>query len=125
MTEIPQKERSPDKNNPTDGITIWLLRVKAKTGICNPHFWIIAGLFIVFSGIYYGVLDTFQDIYVIIFFYPLIYAAIVYRLRGVIVSGIVLLSIMLPQALILTHDPVSLTRTLIFGFFWGGVAQIV
>src|SRR4030042_415972 len=117
MTEIPQKERSPEKNNPTDGITIWLLRVKAKTGIRNPHFWIITGLFILFSGIYYGVLDTFQDIYVIIFFYPLIYAAIVYRLRGVIVSGIVLLGIMLPQALILTHDPVSLTRTLIFALF--------
>ena len=124
MTEIPQKERSPDKNNPTDGITIWLLRVKAKTGIRNPHFWIITGLFILFSGIYYGVLDTFQDIYVIIFFYPLIYAAIVYRLRGVIVSGIVLLGIMLPQALILTHDPVSLTRTLIFALFAYLVASL-
>jgi len=117
MTGTSQKERFQQKKGSSTGITLRLLRAKAKTGIRNPHFWIIACLFIVFSYIYYYVLKSYQDIYVIIFFYPLIYAAIVYRMRGVIVSGIVFLGILLPQTLILTQDPVSLTRTLLFALF--------
>jgi signal transduction histidine kinase len=117
MTGTHQKERFLQKKSSATGITLRLLRAKAKTGIRNPHFWIIACLFIVFSYIYYYVLKSYQDIYVVIFFYPLIYAAIVYRMRGVIVSGIVFLGILLPQTLILTQDPVSLTRALLFALF--------
>jgi len=124
MTEIPDREHIRQKNGSSTGITARLLRARARTGIRNPHFWIIAGLFIIFTYIYYGVLSTYQDIYVIIFFYPLIYAAIVYRFRGVIISGVVFLGIILPQALILTHDPVSLARTLIFALFAYLVASL-
>jgi hypothetical protein len=124
MTETHRREHSSQKDDSSTGITVWLLRAKAKTGARNPHFWIIIGLFIVFSYVYYGVLTSFQDIYVIIFFYPLIYAAIVYRLRGVIVSGLVFLGILLPQALLFAHDPVSLMRTLIFALFAYLVASL-
>jgi len=125
MTETPHKEYSSQiKDDSSTGITMWLLRAKAKNGVRNPHFWIITGLFIVFSYVYYGVLSSFQDIYIIIFFYPLIYAATVYRLRGVIVSGIVFLGILLPQALLFTHDPISLMRTLIFALFAYLVASL-
>jgi len=94
----------------------WLLRAKA-TSVRSPHIWIIAGLFAVFTYIYYGVLSDFHDIYVILFFYPLIYAAIVYRLRGVVISGLIFLCIWLPHAFLFAYDLISLTRSLIFALF--------
>jgi two-component system NtrC family sensor kinase len=108
---LPAKEGSPT------GFTGRLLQAKARTGIRSPHLWIITTLFIVFSYIYYGVLTSFHDVYVIIFFYPLIYAAIIYRVRGVVISGLVFLGILLPQALLFAQDPLSLMRTLIFALF--------
>ncbi len=114
---IPDKDRLMGGDGSPAGFTGRLLRARARTGIFGIHFWIIIGLFIVFSYIYYGILPSFHDIYVIIFFYPMIYAAIVYRVRGVIVSGLVFIGILLPQALLFTQDPLSLMRTLIFAIF--------
>jgi len=60
----------------------------------------------------YAVLPTFHDIYVILFFYPLIYL-----LRGVMASGLVFLGILLPHALLFTHETYSLVRSLLFALF--------
>ena len=114
---IPDKDRLMREDGSPVRFTGRLLRARASTGIFGIHFWIIIGLFIVFSYVYYGILPSYHDIYVIIFFYPLIYAAIIYRVRGVIVSGLVFLGILLPQALLFTQDPLSLMRTLIFAIF--------
>ncbi len=95
----------------------WLLEARATFGIRNWHFWIIIVLFIVFAYIYYDILTEYHDIYIILFFYPLLYAAIVFRLRGVIISGLVFLTILLPHALLSAYDPVALTRSLIFALF--------
>lgn len=65
----------------------------------------------------YAVLPTFHDIYVILFFYPLIYAALIYLLRGVMASGLVFLGILLPHALLFTHETYSLVRSLLFALF--------
>ena len=116
-TEIPGSERLQLKEDSQLRATQWLTQVKATTGIRSIHFWIILGLFVVFAYIYYGVLTAFHDVYVILFFYPLIYAAVVYRLRGVLISGLVFLCILLPHALLLSYDPLSLTRSLIFALF--------
>ncbi len=117
MTEQPQKKRFLPEKGISSGLTLQLLRAKAKTGFRNPHFWIIIGVFIAFTWVYYALLESYKDIYIIIFFYPLMYAAIVYRIRGVIISGVVFLGILLPQALIVSQDPVFLIRTLIFAAF--------
>lgn len=117
MTEIPQKKRFLPEKKLTSGLTLHLLRAKAKTGFRSPHFWIVIGLFIIFTFVYYYVLESYKDIYIIIFFYPLIYAAIVYRIRGVVITGVVFLGILLPQALVVSQDPVFLVRTLIFAAF--------
>jgi two-component system NtrC family sensor kinase len=113
----------PDTDSPagddvlTSGITRRLLEAKAPGGFRSPHAWIIAGIFIAFAYIYYGVLKSYHDIYAIIFFYPMISAAIVYRLKGVLISGIAFLGVIIPQALLFGHDLVSLMRTLIFALF--------
>jgi signal transduction histidine kinase len=118
MVESREKERwRHPREIPQPRLIEWLLRAKVTTGIRSPHFWIIAALMVVFGYIYYGVLTAYQDIYVILFFYPLIYAAITYRLRGVLVSGVVFLGILLPHALLVAHDPEALARSLVFALF--------
>jgi signal transduction histidine kinase len=107
------------------GASQWLLQAKVRTGIRSPHIWIIVGLFAVFTYVYYGVLTAYQDIYVIIFFYPLIYAAFVYRLRGVIISGLVFLAILFPHTFIWHYEALSLLRTLIFAMFAFLVSSLV
>jgi signal transduction histidine kinase len=117
MTDTPPAWRLPEKEGEPSGFIRSLLGYKAASGIRSKHFWIIAGLFVVFALLYYGVLTAYQDVYVIIFFYPLVYAAVVFRLRGVFVSSIVVLGILLAQALLFDPAPLSLLRTLIFALF--------
>jgi signal transduction histidine kinase len=99
------------------GIIEWLARAKATTGLRSAHFWIILCLFAAFGYTYYGVLTSFHDVYVIIFFYPLIYAAIIYRLRGVIISGLVFLGILLPHAIFFSSETYSLVTSLLLAIF--------
>jgi len=97
MMVLNNKKPKQPKEIPQPRIMEWLSNSKA-VGINSPHFWIIAGVFIFLGYIYYGVLTAFYDIYVILFFYPLIYCAVVYRVRGVIVGGLIFLGILLPHA---------------------------
>jgi signal transduction histidine kinase len=95
----------------------YLLKTKTTAGVKNIHFWIILAITAVFGYIYYGVLTDLYDIYVILFFYPLLYASIIFRLRGVIVSGLVFLCILLPHVFIYETGPYSLYRIFIFAAF--------
>jgi signal transduction histidine kinase len=117
MAEIPQRRHLPEKNGEPAGFIWRLLSYKAGGGVRSRHFWIIAGLFIVFGFFYYSILTAYQDVYIIIFFYPLVYAAIVFRLRGVFFSSVVVLGILLAQALLFAPAPLSLLRTFIFALF--------
>ena len=95
----------------------WLLKSRVRRGSRSPHLWVIIALFATLTYIYYGILTAYHDVYVVLFFYPLIYAAITYRVRGVIVSSLVFVGILLPQALIYAFDPYSLARSLLFALF--------
>jgi len=117
MTEIPSRDHLQRKESPQLRIIEGLVRAKATRAILSPHFWIIAALVAGFGYIYYGVLTAFHDVYVILFFYPLIYAAIVYRLRGVTGSRLAFLGILLPHALLSSYDLYSLARSLLFPAF--------
>ncbi len=105
------------KERPQPKIIELLLRPKAKISLWSPHAWLIAVIMAGLGYIYYNVVTTFFDIYVILFFYPIIYAAIVYRLRGVLGSGLVALVILLPHAVVAANDPYSLIRLILFVFF--------
>jgi len=94
-----------------------ILNFKARDGIRSPHLWIIAGILVAFGYIYYGVLKSYFDLYIILFFYPMMYAAVTYRLRGVLVSGIVFLAIVLPHGIIMEHDTYAVVRSLLFAIF--------
>lgn len=83
----------------------------------SPHFWIIAGVMVAFGLFYYGALRAYHDLYIILFFYPLMYAAITFRLRGVLISGIAFLAIVLPHGFLMAHDAYAVARTLLFALF--------
>ncbi len=119
MTEVSSSEQSetPQIEVPRLQIIERLLSLKATTVIKSPHFWIVTGLIAVFGYIYYGVLTAFYDVYVVLFFYPLLYAAVVFRMRGVLGSSLFFLCILLPHALIFSEDPYSLVRSLLFAAF--------
>jgi signal transduction histidine kinase len=116
MADVPAINSAHPEVQPS-GFTLYVLKAGGKAGWRGPHLWIIIALFALFAYVYYGVLTTFHDIYVIIFFYPLIYAAIIYRMWGVLFSGVALLAIIIPQAVLFADDPISLVRTLIFALF--------
>lgn len=94
----------------------WLLRAKAAAVIRSIHFWIISALVAVISYIYYADLIAYPDVYVVLFLLPLVYAAIVYRLRGAVGTWLVFLIVLLPHALLFSEDPISLARCLAFAF---------
>ncbi|MDO8491487.1 MAG: ATP-binding protein [Dehalococcoidia bacterium] len=95
----------------------WLLNAKSTTGIRSPHFWIISLLMAGLGYVYYGVLPAFHDVYIILFFYPLLYAAIVFCLKGVTVTWVVFLGLLLPHVFLFSSDPYSLARSLLFAAF--------
>jgi signal transduction histidine kinase len=121
--DIPEKPENKesyrllDNEDPWFRITKWLLRAKVTTGFRSWHLVIITVLFALFTYIYYGVLVAYHDIYIILFFYPLMYAAVVYRQRGVLISGLVFLAILFPHAFLLADDMFSMARSLIFALF--------
>jgi len=110
-----EQNNTPKKNR--FQFTEWVLNAKAHRVFHGPHFWILLITTAILAFIYYFVLKSFYDIYVILFFYPFIYVAIVYRLRGVIICGIILLCIALPRIIIFSYDAYALLRTLIIGAF--------
>ncbi len=117
MAKDPRKEPVPPEESLLPAMMEWLLRVKATPGFRSPHLWIIAGLFSVLGYIYYNLVPSLHDVYVILFFYPLIYAAVAYRLHGAIISGIIFLAIVLPHAIFFSNTPSSLVRLVLFALF--------
>ncbi len=115
--EPPEKSSIHDKTSGNSKRARWLLSIKTTSGIRNKHFFIIAAIFIVFAYIYYNVLSSYHDLYIILFFYPLIYSSLVFRLRGVIISGILFIGILIPHTVLLLYDPVALSRSLLFAVF--------
>ncbi|MBI2868407.1 MAG: PAS domain-containing sensor histidine kinase [Chloroflexi bacterium] len=99
------------------GLARWLIGFKATSGAGSLHFWLLASLMAGLGYIYYAVLPAYHDIFVLLFFYPLLYAATVYRGRGVIVTGLALLGILLPYNILYVETAVSLLTALLFAGF--------
>ena len=122
QTDSETKEKPAETVHPADEgsrleIASWLLNARAKGTFNSIHFWIISASLVLLAYIYYGVLTSFHDVYAVLFFYPLLYAAIVYRLRGALVGWLVILSILLPYTMFVAFDPYSLARTALFALF--------
>lgn len=116
------KTRSEEIGQPP--VLQWLLSAKARGVIRSPHSWTILALILALGYVYYNVLTGFYDVYVVLFAYPAMYAAVVFRLRGVLASSLLFLAILLPRELLFASDPYSLARSLLFsslGFLVSGL----
>jgi len=95
----------------------------------NPHLWIIVALMTIFTISYYadelgldwlplghGFFDEeyIHDIHRLLFLIPMVYCAIVFRLKGAIVISVATLCIVFPRALFFSPNPDPVLRTLIF-----------
>lgn len=93
-------------------------------GLRSKHLLAIAIIMAGLGYVYYSVDIAFRELYVILFFYPLIYAAIVYRLRGAFIGGAVFIAILLPRVLPGVYEPEVMFRSLVlatFPFLIGGL----
>jgi signal transduction histidine kinase len=98
-------------------IVEWLTSLKAVNGIRSIHFpiiWAMVALFIYMTYFFY---ENFYDVYVIFLFPPLIYAAIVYRLKGALLGSPVFVAILVPQALPLSLETYVLVRSFVYLIF--------
>ena len=101
-----------------------LVKIRAS-GFRNIHFlviWLMVALFVYFSYFYF---HNFYDVYVIFLFAPLIYGAIVYRLRGAIAGSLIFVAILVPHTLPLALDAYVLVRSFVYTIFPFVVSSLV
>ena len=104
---------------------------KAKSGVYNPHFWaiacIMAALILFYNASYFGIASWFpwfrdvvtaQGIYafvpIFLFLIPLIYAGVVFRLRGFLVTWAIFVAAILPRTLQQSPSLESVLRVALF-----------
>ena len=100
----------------------------ATKGVRSPHLWAVAALMAVGAFIYYldqtPLVDTYpfnhsfftgvHDIHRTLFLVPLVYAALVFRVRGSIITSVAFFCVVLPRALLFSPYPDPLLRPLLF-----------
>lgn len=108
--------------------TEWLLRFSNSRGGRVPHFWIITALMALFTFFYYvdqtSLVSTplfnhsfftgIHDMQRILFFVPITYAAVIFRIRGSLLTSLIFLCVVLPRALLFSPYPNPLARALTF-----------
>jgi len=109
----------------------WLPYNQTARGVRSPHLWIIIALMALCTLIYYadqttligisrlshGLFTTVHDLHRTLFFIPIIYASLLFRVRGSLTTSFVFLCIVLPRALLISPYPDSLLRPLVFVTF--------
>ena len=106
----------------------------------NPHIWYITAIMAACLAIYYvdsiidlvgwpkiqwGFLYTVHDLHRLLFLIPVLYAAYIFRVRGVIVTVLILIPIFLPRAMFASPYPDALLRSVIFVIIIGGIGILL
>lgn len=109
----------------------WLPQSEGAKGMRSPHFWIITALMAFCTLLYYvdrtplvgmspfnhSFFTGIHDIQRILFFIPIIYAALVFRVRGSLIVSFAFLCVVLPRAFLFSPYPNPLLRPLLFVSF--------
>ncbi|TRZ52105.1 MAG: hypothetical protein D4S01_03480, partial [Dehalococcoidia bacterium] len=104
----------------------WLPQSDTR-GVRSPHLWIITALMALGTVIYYidqtplvsvppfnySFFTSVHDLHRTLFFIPIIYAALVFRVRGSLIASFVFLGVVLPRALLFSPYPDPLLRPLL------------
>lgn len=106
----------------------WLPRNDTARGVRSPHFWVITSLIVLSALLYYvdqtplvniwpfnqSLFTGVHDLHRTLFFIPIVYAALIFRVRGSIISSFVFLCVVLPRALLFSPYPDPLLRPFLF-----------
>ncbi len=106
----------------------WSPKSDAARGVRSPHFWIITALMALGTFSYYvdqtslvrtppfshSFFTGIHDIQRTLFFIPIVYAALVFRVRGSLIALFTFLCVVLPRALLFSPYPDPLLRPLLF-----------
>ena len=125
---IPKSTWQRWKNSVGMKIIKWLPKSQMSRGVRSPHLWIIAALMAVLTVVYYAghtplahfggfFTDAFpHDLHRTLFLIPIIYAALTFRIWGVLGASLVFLGVVLPRTF---YSPYSdpLIRPLLFVLF--------
>lgn len=109
-------------------ISEWLPHNDSGSFMRSPHFWIITALTAVIAFFYYidqtpladllffnhSFFTGVHDLQRILFFIPVIYTALIFRVRGSLISSFAFLCIVLPRALMFSPYPDPILRSLFF-----------
>jgi len=109
-------------------IVNWSLRGPERRVLRSPHFWVIALLFAGFGVLYYaeqiglvrclpgceGFFTTVHDLHRALFFIPIVYASLIFHVRGGLIACLFFLGVMLPRALLYSPYPHSVERAIVF-----------
>jgi len=106
----------------------WSPKSDTARGVRSPHFWIIAALMALGTFSYYAdqtsLVDTppfshsfftgVHDLQRTLFFIPIVYAALVFRVRGSLIALFAFLCVVLPRALLFSPYSDPVLRPLLF-----------
>ncbi len=109
-------------------IVNWSVRGPERRGLRSPHLWIIVFLFSAFTVVYYaqqlglvrclpgceGFFTTVHDLHRALFFIPIIYASLIFHVRGGLLACFAFLGVMLPRALFFSAYPHPVPRAIVF-----------
>ena len=114
---------------------------QVSKGVRSPHFWVIAAIVAILTLVYYaghtplahfgGLLTTAypHDLHRVLFLFPIIHAAVAFRIRGALSASAAFLCVVLPRAFFYSpySDPLvrSLLSTLLMIFAGFLVAALV
>lgn len=125
---IPESSLRRWKESIVAKATEWVLRFSNSRGGRVPHFWIVTALMALFTFFYYveqtSLVSTppfnhsfftgIHDMLRILFFVPITYAAVIFRIRGSLLTSLIFLCVVLPRALLFSPYPNPLARALTF-----------
>lgn len=109
----------------------WLPESGVARGVRSPHFWVITALIAIDTFIYYvdqtplasmspfnhSFFTGVHDVQRTLFFIPIVYAALIFRVHGSLITSFVFLCMVLPRALLFSPYPNPLLRPLLFVIF--------
>ncbi len=119
------------KESSASKIIKWLPEDQSSRGIRSPHFWIIAALMAVLTFVYYvdqtpmvsippfyhSFFTGVHDIHRTLFFIPIVYAALVFRVWGSLITSFAFLCVVLPRALLFSPYSDPLARAVLLVIF--------
>jgi signal transduction histidine kinase len=127
------------EENSAGRLVEWLSEEQRPRGVRSPHCWIIVALMAVLTFVYYvdqtplvsiSLFNTsfftgVHDIHRTLFFIPIVYAALIFRVWGSLITSFAFLCVVLPRAFLFSPYTDPLIRAVLFVIFLACIGLLV